>query len=379
MGSTRLEYLFEHYDAGLATASETTELFDWLANYENRDEALEFLASEIRNTEEQTQQNIQKWRPVIEKILEVSPTPVRWLNSLKRIAVAASIALLLAAAYFFIFKHSGKKHAEIANTNHQTFHDITAPKNTKATINLSDGHSISIDSLTLLQQSTVNLKKALDGSISYSGNTSETIYNTLTNPRGSAVVNMELSDGSKVWLNAGSSITYPIAFKGSERRVTMTGEAYFEISHNAVMPFRVSKGNTVVSVLGTHFNINAYDDEPSIKVTLLEGAVKINNYVIIKPGQQAQVAGDIKVMDAVNIDEVMAWKNGIFLMDKTDVATILRQVARWYDVDIEYRGAIPQGRITGDIPREMNLAKVLEVMEISGVKLSIDGRKVIVE
>jgi len=235
------------------------------------------------------------------------------------------------------------------------------------------------------------VKKLGDGQIVYAWTSlSASIlasYNTLTNPKGSKVIDITLSDGSRVWLNAGSSITYPIAFAGNERKITMNGEAYFEVTHNPEMPFKVCKGDMEVAVLGTHFNVNAFDDEASVRVTLLEGSIKASingstgpggQSTILKPGEQAQIAAGINVVRGIDIEEVMAWKNGNFYFNGADIQTIMRQVARWYDVEVVYEGGLPTGHYNGKPSRALTVSEMLKVVEYSGVKIRIDGRKIIV-
>jgi len=194
---------------------------------------------------------------------------------------------------------------------------------------------------------------------------------------------LQLSDGSKIWLNAASSVTYPTAFTGNERKITITGEAYFEIAHDAKKPFTVSAHGMDVEVLGTHFNVNAYDDEENTSTTLLEGSVKIKNRqatTLLTPGQQLQLNkdGKINLVRDADVQEAVAWKDGLFIMKKAAIPSIMRQIARWYDVEVAYSNGVPAGRISGDIPRNMNLSKVLEVMELSGVHFMITGKKVLV-
>ena len=211
-------------------------------------------------------------------------------------------------------------------------------------------------------------------------------YNTLSNPRGSTVINMRLSDGTQVWLNVGSSLTYPTVFTGKERRVTITGEAYFEVADNAAMPFRVQHGDVTISVLGTHFNVNTYEDETAQRITLLKGSVQINKKNVSKllePGQQASIShdetNDIKVSGEVNVDEVMAWREGRFQFGESmDIGTIMRQISRWYDAEIEYKGVVSQ-RFVGSISKDVNVSQVLQILEATGgVKFNIEGNKIVV-
>ncbi|MDB5222090.1 MAG: hypothetical protein JWN83_757 [Chitinophagaceae bacterium] len=304
---------------------------------------------------------------------------IRPMNSWLRYAVAASVLLLLSTGAYFVFFNKEQKQAktEIAK-------DVEAPKATKAIITLGNGKQILLDSVnsgTLATQGNVNIVKTADGKIIYSGTTDEMVSNTLTNPRGSNVVDMTLADGSHVWLNSGSSVTYPVAFAGNERKVQITGEAYFEVTHNAAMPFVVEKNDVSVHVLGTHFNVNTYDDESVIKVTLIEGSVKVSRANIsrlLKPGQQAQLNNkEIKIEDT-NIEEVMAWKNGLFSFNKANIQTVLRQLGRWYDVDVVFEGKVPAQLFGGEIQRNIQLSKVLESLEKNGVRFRIENKKIVV-
>jgi ferric-dicitrate binding protein FerR (iron transport regulator) len=266
--------------------------------------------------------------------------------------------------------------------------DIAPPSGNKAVLTLADGTKIELDSSgngTIALQGNVRITKQSNGEISYAGSAAnEVSYNTLNVPRGSTPLGLTLSDGSQVWLNVGSSLTYPTAFTGKERKVKITGEAYFEVAHNASMPFIVQHDDVTVSVLGTHFNVNTYEDETAERITLLEGSVRVSKNKmsqILNPGQQASIANEsaIKVLDDVNMDEVMAWKNGKFRFgENTDIGTIMRQISRWYNVDIEYEGRVNQ-RFWGSISKDVNVSKVLKILEATGgVKFKVEGNKIIV-
>jgi ferric-dicitrate binding protein FerR (iron transport regulator) len=214
------------------------------------------------------------------------------------------------------------------------------------------------------------------------------VYNTIATPRGGEY-QIELSDGTKVWLNAASSLKFPAAFTGDERNVMLTGEAYFEVAKNAKMLFNVTVNGLRVDVLGTHFNVNAYSDENVIATTLLEGAVKVTSQVIagtpsrsltMKPGQQANVtgAGRMSLVKDADVEKAVAWKNGQFQFDNEDIATIMRQISRWYDVDVLYQGAVPKRFFTGKISRRSNASQVIDMLEFAGVNLKLVGRNIVV-
>ncbi|MEO6133770.1 MAG: FecR domain-containing protein [Ginsengibacter sp.] len=307
-----------------------------------------------------------------------------------QIAVAASVLLIVSSGIYFLYLNKTSKQATNDKIVITTPLDVTAPAINRATIQLANGQIVYLDSTAngiVATQSNVQLKKLADGNITYNGSsTTPTVsYNTLTNPRGSKVINITLNDGSRVWLNAGSSVTYPVAFAGRERKISIIGEAYFEVAHNAAMPFKVSKGNMEVTVLGTHFNVNAYDDESDIKVTLLEGSVKMSmlhgQWAMLKAGEQAVAtdAGKLEIKNGVDMDMIMAWKNGEFQFgEATSIADIMKQIAKWYDLDIEYEGTVT-GHIGGVISRNVNLSQVLKMLEMTGaVKFNVEGRKVVV-
>lgn len=204
------------------------------------------------------------------------------------------------------------------------------------------------------------------------------MFNTMRTPRGGEY-RLQLPDGSKVWLNAASSITYPNIFTGDTRSVEITGEAYFEVAKDAARPFKVQAGNMKVEVLGTHFNINAYPGEPVIKTTLLEGAVRIQD-AVLKPGQQASLAatGQFRVEDDVETEEVMAWKNGFFQFNDADMPTVMRQLENWYDITVAYEGRVPKRSFGGAIQRSLPLSKVLDILEENNVRFKIEGRNITV-
>ena len=244
-----------------------------------------------------------------------------------------------------------------------------------------------------------------DGELSYKilqGKPPAVEYNTLTTDRGN-VYQLALPDGTRVWLNAASSITYPTVFSGDERKVRVTGEAYFEVVHRDRMPFRVSVGNQEIEDLGTHFDVNDYGDDSILKATLLEGSVMIGK-VVLSPGQQARIdgGGRISVWKDADVEQAVAWKNGLFQFDHADLKTVMAEIGRWYDVDVRYeeggvgtsgvggthdsggvgRGGSPSGgvsrRFGGKISRFSNAADVLKVLELSQVHFRIEHRTIIV-
>jgi transmembrane sensor len=390
----RLNDLFARHLARRLTAQEKVELMGlWLEPSLQPelkrliDSAWETAGEEEGLTDEELKVLFQE---LFDKPAE-QPKLVR-MGGWKRWAAAASIVAILGTGSYFLFFHkTGGQPAPVA----EQAKDVKAPQTNRAMVTLANGDKVYLDSAgegQLASQGSVKLVKLADGKISYEPvvNSSEPgpmIYNTLTNPRGSKVIDMTLSDGSHVWLNAGSSVTYPVSFTGKVRDVRITGEAYFEVAHDAGKPFEVSKEDMHVTVLGTHFNVNAFDDEPVIKVTLLEGSVMVGNGEMrkeLKPGQQAQLvplasSGEIKVLTEANIEEVMAWKEGYFHFEQADLRTILREFSRWYDVEVKYEGTVTDRKFFGVVKRSNSLQKVLEMLQDNNIVYRVEGEKLIVK
>jgi ferric-dicitrate binding protein FerR (iron transport regulator) len=210
----------------------------------------------------------------------------------------------------------------------------------------------------------------------------EVIYNTLSTPPGGQY-QVQLADGTKVWLNAESSLYFPSAFKGDTRQVAVRGEAYFEVAVNKEKPFHVKADDVEIKVLGTHFNINAYKEENRTTTSLLEGSVQITTGTatkFLKPGEQGvlkRAAGSLDVRKA-DMDQVVAWKNGLFNFTNCDFPTIMHQIGRWYNVDVEFQGEVPNRRFEGKISRGAQLPEILQILELQNIKFEVTGRKIIV-
>jgi len=310
--------------------------------------------------------------------------PVKKRSFWRPAMAAAAIAMLISGAAWVYYK-AMKPANSIAENN------VIKPGGNKAILTLANGQKIVLTDSNngqIAVQANISIKKTADGQIIYetannlTDNTQPPEYNTIEAPVGGQW-EVILPDGSQVWLNARSSLTYPTYFAGNERKVQLKGEAYFEITHNEKMPFRVTSQGQAVEVLGTHFDIMAYEDEPMMKTTLLEGSVKIsNNYYsrILIPGEQAQVNdAALKVTNEVDIEDVMAWKNGYFKFNES-LESIMRKVSRWYDVEIKYAANVdPSLRFGGKISRHKNLSSALKIMELTGnVHFKIEGRRVTV-
>lgn len=310
-----------------------------------------------------------------------------WMNW----KVAASVAIAVSIVSYIAVSKKDRQPEEVVAAN-QPAAEIIEPGKYNAILKLADGRTIVLDSAgpgLLAQQGGAQIVNE-NGSLKYDlpgQSAGQMVYNNLTTAAGQSY-SVVLSDGSKVWLNASSSIEFPTAFPGNTREVRLTGEAYFEIAKNGEKPFFVNVNGIQVQVLGTHFNINAYDDEESIKTSLLEGSVKVtggNVSGILEPGQQAAITKSEKTgayqmeTKIVDMDEVVAWKNGLFHFNEAGIMTIMRQIGRWYNVEIVYKGKVPVRRFVGKISRDAQLSEVLKILELSDVKFTVEGKKIIVQ
>ena len=306
----------------------------------------------------------------------------------RKMALAASLLLFLSIGIYWI------SHIRPGS---QTTHDIVKdinPGSNKATLTLANGETIMLGTGKngkLASQGGLDLNQTSNGQIAYQANhadvqtkPNEVLYNTCTTPRGGQY-QLILPDGTHVWLNDASSIKFPVLFAKKERRVLISGEVYFEVAHNKEKPFFVSYQSQTIQVLGTHFNVNAYTDELTVKTTLLQGSIAISNghtTELIKPGQQAEVSlgsDYIKIIDHANPEEAVAWKNGLFHFKKATLPAIMRQFARWYDVDVIYSGDIPKKEFTGEIQRDVNLSEALSILKFFNVDFSVEGRQITIK
>lgn len=311
----------------------------------------------------------------------------RWLS----IAAAAAILALLAGAVYLYQLPIRQPAVMAANTADK------APGKNRAILTLTDGRTVFLDSSTtgeLASQGGMQLTQHDAGSLTYSGHvvSPDSIRgpNTLQTPRGGQF-RLTLADGTRVWLNSASSIRYPLVFNADKREVFVTGEAYFEVAANKVQPFIVHTNNQKITVLGTHFNVNAYDDEEASHTTLLEGSVEVKRMkvvaqvtkpMLLQPGQQATLAYDNDARIQVSnpdLSEVTAWKDGEFRFHNTKITTIMRQIARWYDVEVEYQGPVPTSEFYGVIPRKEYVSQLLKALALTkNVHFKTTGNKIIV-
>ena len=396
-----IKNLFEQYFDNKCTPDEIRTLLRYFDAGENED-LLRSLILEQSNVIDDAPNNLQ---PLLDAVLsklknaiasdskrsQATLVPFYRHSWFRASAAAALIFMVSTTAFYFFYKKNETVIAQKENQTHQA-KDIP-PGTNNAILTLDDGTTIMLDSVAngaLAQQGNIKVLK-INGQISYdktgSGNmNTKPIYNTITTANGNEY-QLILADGSKVWLNAASSIRFPASFVGNERKVEITGEAYFEVAHNASKPFKVvfkdqSGGAGEIEVLGTHFDVNAYDDENAMKTTLLEGFVKIkrsNEVQMLSAGQQAVLtSGIITLKKDVDVSQVVAWKDGFFEFNNTDLPTIMRQVARWYNVQVNFAGGINGDGYSGKISRNVSLSKFLKVLELNGVHVKTEGRKITV-
>jgi transmembrane sensor len=388
MPEKRIKFLLQQFLQNDCTLEERKELSALLEQSDEHtvetllEEAwLSYQPAEVMET--------QKADAMLRTILAPAPqqTIVRslWL----RVASIAALFILVAWGVYTVVNKPPEP-SPVAVTATPAVTDDVAPGREGAILTLASGEQVVLDSGAsgnLLELNGMALN-AGNGSLQVKGeaHVESVVYHTMSTPRGRQYA-LVLADGSKVWLNAASSIRFPSAFIGGERRVEITGEAYLEVAPAALRddhaPFIVSVNGVEVNVMGTHFNINAYPEESSLKTTLLEGKVEVSRNgksVILKPGQQAAFAADNKLeVKHVDVEEVIACKNGYFKFNQTDMASLMRQAALWYDITVRYKGPVPNESFSGMLSRSVNLKQFLKILEYSRVHAHIEGKTVIIQ
>ncbi|MBV7532892.1 FecR family protein [Chitinophaga sp. sic0106] len=380
--SQRIAYLIYGYQQNTLTEAEDAELQDWVrAAPGNRAYFEQWTNAELLQQKMQQYRQFDAnagWETFRNK--HYPATAKGRYRQLYWWSAAAAIALLVATG---IYLRQERQQPIIASAQAPA---LIVPGSDKATLTLADGSTIPLDSATnqvFNQQGSI--AQLQNGQLQYAQqDTNAAIrYNTLTTPRGGQF-RLMLPDGTKVWLNAASAITYPTSFEKNKREVTVKGEIYFEVAAHQQWPFQVKTDrNTTIEVLGTSFNINAYTDEAGIKTTLISGAVKVNaggRAAVLRPGQQAMVSGADKIsISQADTTAILAWKRDAFYFQDADIPAVMRQLSRWYDVTIVYKGALPAKRFQGEIQRRLPLADVLEGLQASGLHFRVEGRNIIVE
>jgi transmembrane sensor len=413
--------LFKHLTEGTLSPGEITTLIEWLGSSELDPATKALLLQQLQksvNNNEVNPETIAALEARLPHILANATARrhrarvirVRWMRY-----AAAMVVCIGIAAYFTLFNRSSKTTAN--NTPLAVTTDI-GPGKDGAILTLADGSTIVLDSMgNGLVTDQVGAQVVLrDGKLVYDASDSRLpskdarpTYNTITTPKGRQF-RLLLQDGTSVWLNAASSLRFPTVFTGKERRVEVTGEAYFEVASlpltlptggegmksnphasHGKMPFIVNvHGKVEVEVLGTHFNINAYEDEESIKTTLLEGTVKVSatqpqttnhkQQTVLKPGEQAITTNyKLQTTNNINVDQIMAWKNGVFNFEDAKLHEVMRQLERWYDIEVIYEKGVPEIEFMGKMGRDLTLMEVLRGLQMSKVHCRIaEGRKLIV-
>ncbi|MGN6417834.1 MAG: FecR family protein [Pseudobacter sp.] len=384
----RIQSLYQKCLTDTASPEERQVFAEWMTLPENEGPAKDLIAAAILENGADAAFDSKTGDEMMQAIFFADEqkraiAPVHRVHFLRKWGwVAAGVVALLGVAA--VLRINGKKDitpaVEVAVTKE------IGPGKDGAVLTLADGTQIVLDSLGNQLVATQNGSKASikNGELVYDamGESPENPgFNTMTTPKGKQF-SVQLPDGTRVWLNAASSIRYPTAFKGNERAVQITGEVYFEVTKHSKMPFRVQVNDrSEVEVLGTSFNVNAYENENYISTTLLEGAVKMNG-TLMRPGQQAkQMNADnkVSVINNADTDKVMAWKNGFFNFDNMSLEEAMRQLSRWYDIDVVYAQGIPKVKMAGEMKRDLNLSQLLEALKELGLHYQIEGRKLIVK
>ncbi|ATL47756.1 hypothetical protein COR50_11605 [Chitinophaga caeni] len=385
--------LFNRLLEGNCSPTDTEVLLQWLGSEEQDPLAASLILEEFNKSASSTdidpavREMLAAKLPGILKQEEVRIVQMQPRHDWRKWLGIAATVLLLAGSAFFWRWYSGQDAKTAGALSKQV--DIL-PGSDKAILTLDDGKQVVLDSnghINIQQGNTAvqQLSGVLQYEAAKSPGSKEIAYNRLSTPRGGQF-QLVLPDGTKAFLNAVSSIRFPTAFTGNERLVEIEGQVNFDIAQDASKPFIVKTRNTRIEALGTSFDVMAYADEPTINTTLESGAVKVSiestgESVVLQPGKQAIVNAKTEKMQvkSVNVNKIVAWKNGYFILDNDPVQTIMRQIQRWYDVDVKYEDGFSVEHISGEIPRDYTLVEVLKVMDICGVKCELEGRTIIVK
>jgi transmembrane sensor len=381
--------LIETYLNNTASPEETEELFNWY-----KSEASGEIEWVLGDDEDEESLKSTIFSKIIDEGQIRNKRSGRTLfNSL---SIAASLLVLVAVALYFYSPRVNDSPTVSKGIARAKAKDVL-PGGHKAILTLADGRKIVLDDSktgVVINQNGINIHKNSSGIIEYtltnhdndiSTNATggvKTVYNTIETPVGGKF-QLNLADGSKVWLNSASSLRFPVIFTNETREVELKGEAYFEVSKDIHRKFSVRSGNQSVEVLGTHFNINAYTDEPAITTTLIEGKVRVielntRESQILKPGEQSRVDRNIRIQRAADTQTEVAWKDGYFYFENAPIETVMRQLGRWYGVTTKYEGMLPRQHFAGAISTSLTLLEVLEILEKSNVHFRLEGKEVIV-
>ncbi len=371
MSHQDIQDLLNRYQSGTASADEKLQVELWYHQQAG--------TSDWSVKEDQKQLIFEKLKKAIDVEIGRPVKKLKWY----RYAAAASVLLAVSFSLYLIRRPQSGSQIVV----HRVHKNDVNPGGNKAVLTLADGRQVILDQTQnglVASQGESRINKTADGSLIYNDqgqNGEVSMMNKLSIPRGGQY-QVVLPDGTRVWLNSSTTLTYPTAFTGRERRVELTGEAYFEVTHNADQPFVVKTIKQEIKVLGTHFNVNAYEDDQQIKTTLMEGSVQINcqnkNY-LLKPGEQALTGADVQI-SSVDTESAIDWKNGIFDLNNESLPNLMKKISRWYNVDVIYTGNVPKTGFGGEVSRAKKLSDVLNVLETTSgaVHFKIEGRRVTV-
>ncbi|NQX38423.1 FecR domain-containing protein [Pedobacter steynii] len=371
MKIVNIEHLVDKFNAGECSAEEEQILKGWLHQY-NMEGSTGLSDEDLFSAQTSMLEAIEAVRFPKAKKLKLWP---------RIAAIAAVVATITIGAGLFYYNQS-----KLTDQSSQTaYKSDIAPGKVGATLTLANGKKIVLSEASkgeLAEEAGISITKTADGQLLYElnkqGQTTENKINILSTAKGETY-RVRLPDGSLVWLNAASSLTYDFALNEiGERRVKLSGEAYFEIAKDKAHPFVVSTDRQQVRVLGTHFNINSYTDEPVTATTLLEGSVQVlagGKERLLRPGQEAKLGENGLAVVEANIALATAWKDGNMAFRKTDIQSVLRQISRWYNIEVKYQEKVPDYTITGEVSRGESLSSVLKILELSEVHFELKGRK----
>lgn len=381
MDNINAKELLRKYRLGILTEEEKAILESWYLHQLQH-------STDSTLSEEELKEDFSK---LSEKVLEnIKPNKKKDIHKYIKLSIAAASILIIS---FVVALYSNRDSDVLTDKDKLSSleENKIVPGSKKAILTLGNNTQVVLDEGLdgrISDQGGIQIKKTEDGKVLYTvvegtqTNSTEIVYNSISTPSGGEY-EIQLADGTKVWLNALSSIRFPTKFQGNSRQVEVTGEVFFDVSHNAKMPFQVVTGRQLVEVLGTQFNINAYEKE--IKTSLLEGSVRVsstgsNKHRILKPGDQSILFSSSSMdVKQVDMEQVLAWKNGYFIFDNDDFEGVMNQIERWYDVTVDYSDPVQNIKLGGAIARKRNLQDVLSLLELSAnVKFKLEGRKVIV-
>ena len=399
----RLQEIFQRYINNEASPEEVKLLLQYFGSEDQEEDLHDLIVNELKKPVNFSElggydQFDKVYNQILERIQENKAAEIipLWRRLVPQIAAAA---LLLIVFSLSLYWYTQPVRDQLAKEQPQKSEIV--PGGSKAVLILADGSSVELDTAMngiLAHQGNTDIKKTREGLLEYDTNSSQTganktAINTIITPRGGEY-RLILPDGTKVWLNAASSLKFPAGFDGRERRVELEGEAYFEVASRyktgrkgEKVPFIVKTAGQEVEVLGTHFNIKAYAEEGDTKTTLLEGSVRVtamqgnkSNSRLLVPGQQALLlaSGNVLSVSQADLEQAVAWKNGYFKFQREDIRSVMRQISRWYNVDIEYRGIVTDEEFGGKISRDENITGVLQILKLSNVKCRIEGKKIII-